>query len=136
MKTGPITCLEIEKAIAKRKSNRAPGEDRITADMLKAYLSMSAKCLVSLFKKVWSGEKVPDAWKKGTLIKLPKKGDLSQCNNWRGINLLSVPGKIFCPVILYRIKFSVDKALREEQAGFREGRSCVDQIFILRTIIE
>ncbi|GFR85764.1 craniofacial development protein 2 [Elysia marginata] len=58
MKKGPITCLEIEKAIA--KSNRAPGEDRITADMLKADPSMSSKCL-SQFNKVWAEEKVPDA---------------------------------------------------------------------------
>ncbi|GFR98481.1 RNA-directed DNA polymerase from mobile element jockey [Elysia marginata] len=136
MKIGPTTCLEIEKAIAKSKSNCAPGEDRITADMLKADPSMSAKCLVGLFNKVWTEEKVPDAWKKGILIKPPKKGDLPQCNSWRGIHLLSVPGKIFCRVILYRIKSSVDKALREEQAGFREGRSCINQIFIFRTIIE
>ncbi|GFR71463.1 endonuclease-reverse transcriptase [Elysia marginata] len=136
MKKGPFTCSEIEKTIAKSKSNRAPGEDRITADMLKADTSMSAKCLVGLFNKVWTEEKVPDAWKKAILIKLPKKGVLSQCNNWRGINLLSVPGKIFCRVIFYRIKSSVDKALREEQAGLREGRSSIDQIFILRTIIE
>ncbi|GFS23747.1 endonuclease-reverse transcriptase [Elysia marginata] len=97
---------------------------------------MSAKCLVGLFNKVWAEEKVPDAWKKGILIKLPKKRDLSQCINWRGINLLSVPGKIFCRVILYRIKSSVDKTLRDEQAGFPEGRSRIDQIFILRVIIE
>ncbi|GFR86809.1 RNA-directed DNA polymerase from mobile element jockey [Elysia marginata] len=121
IKKGPITCLEIEKAIAKSKNNRAPGEDRITTDMLKADPSMSAKCLVGLFNKVWTEEKVPDAWKKGILIKLPKKGDLSQCNNWRGINLLSVPGNKFCRVILYRIKSNVDKALREEQEGFHEG---------------
>ncbi|GFS19816.1 endonuclease-reverse transcriptase [Elysia marginata] len=68
MKKGPITCLEIEKAIAKSKSNRAPCEDRITADMLEADPSMSAKCLVGLFNKVWTEEKVPDAWKKGILI--------------------------------------------------------------------
>ncbi|GFS05814.1 endonuclease-reverse transcriptase [Elysia marginata] len=61
MRKGPITCLEIEKAIANSKSNRAPGEDRITADMLKADPSMSAKCLVGLFNKVWAEEKAPDA---------------------------------------------------------------------------
>ncbi|GFS26810.1 endonuclease-reverse transcriptase [Elysia marginata] len=104
--------------------------------MLKADPSMRAKCLDGLFNKVWTKEKVPDAWKKGILIKLPKKGDLSQSNNYRGINLLSVPGEIFCRVILYRIKSIVDKAPREEQSGFREGRSCIDHIFILRTIIE
>ena len=74
--------------------------------------------------------------KKGIVVKLPKKGDLSLCGNWRGINLLSVPGKIFCRVLLQRIKQGIDKQLREEQAGFRSGRSCNDQIFVLRTIVE
>ncbi|GFS18709.1 endonuclease-reverse transcriptase [Elysia marginata] len=105
MKKGPISsCLQIEEIVAKSKSNRAPGEDRIIAGMLKADPSMSTKCLVGLFNKVWTEEKVPDAWKKENLIRLPEKGDLSQCNNWLGINLLSVHGKIFCRVILYRIK--------------------------------
>ncbi|GFS23325.1 retrovirus-related Pol polyprotein from type-1 retrotransposable element R2 [Elysia marginata] len=38
--------------------------------------------------------------------------------------------------MLYRTKSSIDKVLREEQAGFREGISCTDQIFVLRTIID
>ena len=136
MKQQPITCTEIEEAIKETKGNRAPGEDLVTADMLKADSAMSAKCLVELFNKVWTEEEVPDAWKRGIIIKLPKKGDLKECGNWRGINLLSVPGKIFCRVMLHRIKTSLDKILREEQAGFRPGRSCTDQIFVLRTIIE
>ena len=136
MKRGPITCKEIEDAIMETKGNRAPGEDRITSDMLKVDPEMSAKCLVGLFNQVWNEEAVPEAWQKGIIIKLPKKGDLTSCGNWRGINLLSVPGKIFCRVILKRIKEGVDKTLREEQAGFRPSRSCIDQIFVLRTIIE
>ena len=53
----PITCQEIEEAIRETKANRAPGEDRITSDMLKADPATSAKCLVDLFNKVWSEEK-------------------------------------------------------------------------------
>jgi len=52
---------------------------------------------------------------------------LRDCNNWRGVTLLSVPGKVMCSIILDRIKVSVDKTLRQQQAGFRTGRSC-DQI--------
>ena len=89
MKKGPITCAEIEKAIQETKSNSAPREDRITSDMLKAEPATSAKCLVGLFNMVWIKEEVPDDWQKG-IIKLPKKGYLSQCGNWRDINLLSV----------------------------------------------
>ena len=32
-----------------------------------------------------SEEKIPEEWKKGLLIELSKKGDLSYCKNWRGI---------------------------------------------------
>ena len=79
---------------------------------------------------------MPEDWQKGIIIKLPRKGDLTICGNWRGINLLSVPGKVFCRVLLHRLKAAIERILREEQAGFRSGRSCVDQIFVLRTLIE
>ena len=136
MKRGCISQQEITEAIGQTRGNRAPGEDRITADMLKADPQVSAKALHELFNKVWEEERVPDSWKKGIIIKLPKKGDLSDCGNWRGINLLSVPGKIFCRIILQRLKQALDRTLREEQAGFRRGRGCVNQIFVLRTIVE
>ena len=72
----------------------------------------------------------------GIIVPLPKKGNLSDCNNWQGITLLSVPGKVFACVVLERIQKAVDTNLRQEQAGFRPGRSCNDQIFTLRQIIE
>jgi len=34
------------------------------------------------------------------------------------------------------MKFEIDRHLREEQAGFRNGRSCNEQIFTLRNIDE
>ena len=70
------------------------------------------------------------------IIKIPKKGSLSDCNNWRGITLLSVPSKIFCKVIIQRITQAVDDLLRNEQSGFRKGRGCTDHIFTLRNILE
>ena len=86
--------------------------------------------------RIWSEEKIPEEWRKGLLIKLPKKGDLTYCKNWRGIMLLNMASKVFCRVILERIKIALDEKLREEQAGFRAGRSCTDQIATLRIIIE
>ena len=83
---------------------------------------------------VWEKEEIPDDWKRGLLVKLTKKGDLSQCGNWRGIMLLSIPSKVLTRVILNRIKVAVDEVLRDEQAGFRKDRSCIDQIATLRII--
>ena len=69
------------------------------------------------------------------LVTIPKKGNLSECKNWRGIMLLSVPSKILCRIILDRIQETVDK-LRKEQAGFRKDKSCTDHIATLRIIVE
>jgi hypothetical protein len=72
---------------------------------------------------------IPDDWTKGIIIKLAKKGALSDCNNWHGITLLSIPSKIKAKIIIQRITDAIDKQLREEQAGFHKGRGCIDQIF-------
>ena len=69
-------------------------------------------------------------------MKPPKKGDLSDCNNWRGITLFSVPEKVFCKVLLNKLQTVVDRTLPEEQAGFQSGRSCGEQIFTLRNVVE
>ena len=50
--------------------------------------------------------------------------------------LLSVPSKILTRIILERLKKTLDKTLREEQAGFRQDRSCTDHIATLPITIE
>ena len=45
---------------------------------------------------------VPDEWKEGLLIKLAKSGNLRECYNYRGIVLLSIPGKVFRRILLDR----------------------------------
>ena len=72
----------------------------------------------------------------GVIIKLPKKGDLMMCSNNHGITLLSIAGKVFCTLVLLRIRDAADKRLRENQGGFRKGRSCTDQCFALRQLVE
>jgi len=49
---------------------------------------------------------------------------------------LSVPDKVFASILLSRLRDGVEMHLRTEQAGFRPGRSCNDQIFTLTQIIE
>ena len=67
----------------------------------------------------------------GTIVNIPKKGSLTNCNNWRGI-MLSVSSKI----IIKRISTAVEKFLRKQQAGFRNGRRFADHIFTQRNVIE
>lgn len=50
--------------------------------------------------------------------------------------LLSITSKVMTRAILERMKQTIDLKIRDEQAGFRAGRSCCDQIATLRIIIE
>ena len=136
VETGPPTKAEVIKAIKKLKSGQAAGPDGIPPEALKGDSTTSAEMLLPLLEKIWKDENVPKDWKKGYLVKLPKKGDLSSCSNWRGITLLSIPSKVLTRVMLDRLKSALDMKLRKEQAGFRKDKSCTDQIATLRIIIE
>ena len=134
--TNPPSKTEIIKAIKSLKSGKAAGPDGIPPEALKADIQTSTEMLHPLLCKIWEQERVPEDWKRGHLVKLPKKGDLSSCNSWRGIMLLSIPGKVLSRIILERLKNALDKTLRDEQAGFRQDRSCTDHIATMRIIIE
>ena len=127
---------EIREAINQLKQNKAPGVDEITAEMLKLGGELVVHWLTRLSCRVWHSEKVPDDWLKQIVVPLHKKGAYDVCDNFRGIALLSVPGKVFCQVIQNRLKEKANRALRENQCGFRKGRGCTDHLFSLRILME
>ncbi|VDP26608.1 unnamed protein product [Schistosoma mattheei] len=133
---GPPTIEEISMVIRQIKSSKAAGPYNIPTEALKADVEASAMILHILFNKIWDEEQVPKDWKEGLLIKIPKKGDLSNCDNYKGITLPSIPGNAFNMVLLNRMKDCVDAQLRDQQAGFRKDRSFTDQIATLRIIVE
>ncbi|VDP61834.1 unnamed protein product [Schistosoma curassoni] len=87
------------------KRGKATGPDNIPAEALKSDIEVTTNMLHLLFTKIWEEEQVPMDWKEGHLIKIPKKGDLGKCENYRGITLLSVPGNIFNSVAEPHEKF-------------------------------
>ena len=133
--TDPPSLEEVTAAIKAMKSGKAPGADGVTAEMLKADVNVMAPILTESFKQIWEEGQIPEAWKTGLIFKLPKKGDLGDCNNWRGITLLSLTSKVFSRIVFSRL-IVLEKDLRPQQAGFRPGRSCSDHIFTLRQILE
>ena len=132
----PPTIQEIKSAVKALKNGKAPGEDQISAEMLKANIEQTSLELQNIFDIIWEKETVPTQWTKGLICKIPKKGNLQECENWRGITLLPMASKVLSRIIVDRIQTGVDASLRNEQAGFRKGRGTVNQIFILRNILE
>ena len=132
----PPTQEQIRRAIETLKNGKEPGEDGIYVEMLKAGEPEISCVLAVIFKTIWEEERLPEDWQTGLLSKLPKKGDLGNCNNWGGIMLLPTTSKVFSKIILNRLGAGIDPQLRNEQGGFWKGKSCSDHIFTLRQILE
>ena len=98
-------------AVKALKSGKAPGADRITVEMLKADVTVTAPILTEIFRQVWESKQVPEAWKTGLIFKLAKKGDLGDCSNWRGITLLSLTSKVFSRIVMTRLKAALEEYL-------------------------
>ncbi len=80
---------------------------------------------------------MPEDWRKAIIVPLYKgKGKREDCNNYRGISLLSVPEKIYGRILNERMMKITDKSVGDEQGGFRKGRECVDKIFALEILVE
>jgi hypothetical protein len=94
--------LDMEIAIAKLKKYKLPGSDQTTAELIQS----GGETLLSMIRKLinsgWNKEKLPDQWKESIIIRVHKKGDKTDCNNYRGISLLSTSYKMLSNIHLSR----------------------------------
>ena len=57
------------------------------------------RCLTRLCKVAWTSGAVLLDWPTGVVVPLLQKGNRAVCSNYRGITLLSLPGKVFSGVL-------------------------------------
>ena len=109
-----FTLDEVEKAIKTLRNNKACGWDKISAETLKAGGMQMKYLLLKVINAAWSHGQTPEDWSRGLITPVYKKGDKLDPSNYRAITLLSVPGKVFCRMILNRIQTTIDNYLSEE----------------------
>lgn len=80
----------------------------------------------------------PAAWSQILLTMLHNKGDKSSPANYRSIALLTTLFELFTSVILNRLLVYSDDEdiIPKYQNGFRTGRGCMDNIFVLNSVIQ
>ena len=85
---------EVLKAIKQTSSGKAPGMDRIPAEIYKSIGAVTLKTFHDLLTSIWKEEELPKDFRDATVISLFKnKGSKTDCSNYRGISLLSIAGK-------------------------------------------
>ena len=135
--TDDFSIYEVMAAIKKTKNGKAAGPDSaVTPEALKFAGDQAITLLQETCNRVLNTGKPPSQWLTNTIIPIPKKGNSHQMQNYRGITLMSIAAKIYNRMILDRIYKDINRKLRPNQAGFRRGMSCIEQINTIRRIME
>jgi hypothetical protein len=127
---------EVEVAIGKLKRYKSPGVDQIPAEMIQAGGETLRSEIHKLIKLIWNKEELPHQWKESVVVPIHRKGDKTDCSNYRGISLLSNSHKILSNILPARVTPYAYEIIGDHQCGFRSNRSTADQIFCIRQILE
>ena len=86
---------------------------------------------------MFSNGEYPKSWGEGIIVQIFKSGNPDDAQNYRGITLINVLGKVYSQVLLNRLsKWSEENdKLSKNQFGFQKGKSTIDCIFLLNAIV-
>ena len=129
---------ELVGAVGKLKNGKAGGSSGIWPEMLKVACQSPGFMdqLLDLVHTTWKKQSVPEDWTDVVLIPIPKKGDLFNCDNWRGISLFDVVGKVIARILQDRLQQLAEEELPESQCSFCKGRGCSDMILAALQLVE
>jgi hypothetical protein len=128
-KTEPAGAKRVTLCSFTATHHKAPGADGLLIELLKCSGPSGLQILLSLFNLVHDRECIPQGWWEGTLVSMPKSGDLTNCTHFRGLTLLPALSKLFSNLLLQRLSPHVE--LIDHQYGFRHGRGIADALFAL-----
>ncbi|CAG4946438.1 unnamed protein product [Colias eurytheme] len=122
----PPSLLEVIGAIRGQSNKKAVGVDNIPGELIKYGGNEIHTTIWQFFVRMWNEELLPPDFKISRICTLYKnKGSRSDCNSYRGVSLLSVPGKIFARVLLNRLLKLSEELLPETQLFHDDMRCCV-----------
>jgi len=127
---------ELREALKTMQTGKAPGDDGITVEMLKAAQETLLPILTGMLNRYLEEGRIDNNLANSSTLLLPKKGDLTLLSNYRPISLLSSIAKLFTRTLCNRIKATMEHEQGEEQAGFRAGFSTIEHIATLCELIE
>ena len=127
---------EVKWALESITTNKASGGDGISAELFQILKDDTVKVLHSICQQIWKTQQWPQHWKSSVFIPIPKKGNATECSNYRTIALISYASKVMLKILQARLQQYVNCELPDVQAGFRKGRRTRDQIANICWIME
>ena len=137
--TSELSTAELDDAIKRLKTKKAPGKDGVCNEMIKHLGPTARKKLLELFNLSWRTGIFPSAWKEAIIIPVLKKGkDPKKKTSYRPISLLSCLGKTLERIVNKRLMWHLESnnLITKEQTAFRKNRNTEDQLIYLAQSIE
>ena len=131
---GDITMKEMLRAIRETSNGKAAGRDDIPYELVKNLGPLAQEMLLDLYNKCWRGGGIPSTWRTAIIKTMLKEDkDPKDPISYRPISLTACLGKILEKIIANRLIYILEDRglLTDNQAGFRPGRSTVDQVLKL-----
>jgi len=124
---------EVYKILLSLDPQKATGPDGIGNKILKEVALPLSKPLSELFNFCLSQGTYPEQWKVAQVIPIHKKGDRTQCSNYRPISLLPCISKVFERVLFNHIFdfLRTNSLINKHQSGFIPGDSTVNQLITI-----
>ena len=128
---------EIKCAVFSQKNNKSTGTDQLCAELFKAAYDIISPFLLVLFNRLLSNSEYPRLWGEGIIVPIFKGENPDEAGNYRGITLINILGKIYSQILLNRLNkwAEREKKILDTQFGFQKGKSTIDCIFTLHSII-
>ncbi|KAK3521248.1 hypothetical protein QTP70_001543 [Hemibagrus guttatus] len=128
-----IIQAEVTEVVQQLLGGKAPGVAEICPEYLKSLDVVGQSWLTRLCNIAWRSGTVPLDWATGVVVPLFKKRDRRVCSNYRGITLLSLPGKVYSRVLERRVKPRIQE---EQQCSFRHSCGTLDQLYTLHRVLK
>ena len=134
--TPEFSLQELDRAIKRLPSGKAPGPDMVPNEILRLAYKIDPMALLDMYNRCLRSGVFPRAWKVGRLVLL-RKGDkpLDQPSSYRPLVMLNTVGKVLERLLVNRIEEHLEglgeEGLSTQQFGFRKGKSTVDAAIAL-----
>jgi len=116
------SAFEVELAIEKLKSHESACIDQIPAELIKVGEQFVMRS-INLFILFGIRRNRPRNGRSGSLyVPIHKKGDKTDCSNFRGISLSPSTYKILSNILLSRLIPYAEEIIGDHQCGFRRNR--------------
>ena len=132
-----LTYTDFDAGVRSLNSNRSAGQDNVVPEYIKHGCPVLLQWTFIFMTRIWSFAcDLPLIDRIGNLLPIPKKASGTVVSSFRPICLLTTLYKLYAVLVFRKVCDRVKAFVSWSQAGFIRGRSCNNNLWILRRVAE